>query len=296
MGDNKIQPLPKLKGTIINCTISKIECLISNNEYDKLYPYLVSNRESKTKAIVASPNHGRSIIVGYNKKKNRYIVTKGNGLTYFPYTFINTGEKANHVWGFLDRKSAIRDFITCNQVREMGISTNHMEAVFTLDDEKVYASDFFDVSNPTILQYNVKCPYRISDMPLLPNYLLKKYISEWGSLVVEKYDDLHCIAADILIRNISILHRNGVLHNAIDIHNYTLSLELLDFELCRTPSYPYDKQEDENMQNILYAREVVHSLEIINYIACFFKEIINNDTLTQIMEEYGYKSFLGINK
>ena len=39
------------------------------------------------------------------------------------------------------------------------------------------------------------------------------------------------IAADLLLHNLQILHKNEILHNAISEQNYTWALELLDFEL-----------------------------------------------------------------
>jgi hypothetical protein len=88
------------------------------------------------------------------------------------------------------------------------------------------------------------------------------------------------------------MHENDVLHNAIHSQNYTLSLELLDFELSRTPITPYENENDEFFYKKLQKREIIQSLEIINQLAFYFKENLNINQLGKIMIKYGFEPYL----
>ncbi|MBK9320810.1 MAG: hypothetical protein IPM91_19805 [Bacteroidetes bacterium] len=88
------------------------------------------------------------------------------------------------------------------------------------------------------------------------------------------------------------MHKSEVLHNAIHIQNYTLSLELIDFELSRTPTTPYENENEEKSYKILQKREIIQSLEIVNQIAFYFKENINTKILRQIMIKNGFENYL----
>src|SRR5690606_23679153 len=94
-------------------------------------------------------------------------------------------------------------------------------------------------------QYKVLCPYRLADIPFLSNRTIKSFTDQWEKYNLEGHMQLHCMAAEILIRNTKIMAENGVLHNAITSQNYSLMLELLDFELSRTPVTPYLNQEED---------------------------------------------------
>ena len=79
-----------------------------------------------------------------------------------------------------------------------------------------------------------------------------------------------------------------VLHNAIHEQNYTWALELLDFELCRTPQHPYEKADYERHVPTLYSREVIQTYVIINYIAGVLREEVNYADIDALFAEYGY--------
>jgi tRNA A-37 threonylcarbamoyl transferase component Bud32 len=259
-----------------------------------LFPYIISNnfKNGFVKTEVASPLHGRSIIVNFDSTTKRYIITKGNGLTYFPFGFISTEEFDNSSWGFFSSKDACRDYNCGNYISDLGILTNEMEAVFTVAEQTIRFSNLIKEIQPSILQYSVVCPYRISDIPFLSKKIVSSFINNWKKLFEINYSEIHCKAADILLKNIRVMHENDVLHNAIHSQNYTLSLELLDFELSRTPITPYDNENDELHFKKLQKREIIQSLEIINHIAYHFKENINIKVLQQIMIKNGFENFL----
>lgn len=286
--------LPKVFDKKINVrevSISKIHYSKENNI--KLYPYLVSSAPNEQiVANVASPLHGRSIIIDFDSSLNKYVITKGNGLTYFPFGYISTEEYEDHSWGFLREKDAIRDYNSGNYISNLGILTNDMEAVFSVEKQELrYINKTLEIE-PIILQYKIICPYRISDIPFLSKELVLSFINNWGNLFEIYYTETHCNAAEILISNIRIMHENEVLHNAIHSQNYTLSLELLDFELSRTPITPYENENDEQLCKKLQKREIIQSLEIVNQIAFYFKENINTRILRQIMNKYGFGNYL----
>jgi len=277
-----------MEGTLINCSITTVQEVIFSKEKYKFYPYISSKQETKLKLYCPSPIHGRSIVVDFDKKTKRYIITKGNGLTYFPFGFISTQELEGHAWGFLSKKDAKRDFLSGEYINNLGILTNKMEAVYSLEKQTINTLDQKYEIEPFILQYNVECPYRIADLPYISNNLKNKFIKTWATKTNDNYKDYHCMAADIMLQNTHKMHSNGVLHNAIHNQNYSLSLELLDFELARTPDSPYGSSIDEEKFEILQKREVIQSLEIVNYVAFHFNEKINIKVLKTILRKYGY--------
>jgi hypothetical protein len=284
--------LTNLEGNKVKLKESKIIEIIYDNNCSKKYPYIHSNNTFDIEFIVPTPLHGRSVIVDFNEESNRYVVTKGNGLTYFPFGFIKTGELNDYAWGFLRKEDAIRDYNGCIYVNALGISTNIMEAVYTLAHIKIKESNNLIKINPTILQYNVECPYRLADIPFLSKELVLYYLKNWKKKYSFKYNKYYCYLAEVLIKNIRILHENDVLHNSIHYHNYSLALELLDFELTRTPMTPYSKTEDEVIYIKLMNREVIHSLEIINQFACLIGESIDYEIIKKIMIKNGFKDFI----
>lgn len=278
----------------INVREVPIKKIYTNNGNNiKLYPYVVSNIEERNyKKHVSSPLHGRSIIVDFDSASSRYIITKGNGLTYFPFGFISTDEFEDCYWGFLRKKDAIRDYNCGNYINKLGILTNIMEAVFSVEEQLLRYSNRIEKIEPTILQYNVHSPYRISDIPYLSPEITLSFVNQWSNFFLVEYSERHCIAAEILLKNIRIMHENNVLHNSIHYQNYTLSLELLDFELCRTPLTPYENCNDEQEYKKLQKREIIQSLEIVNQIAFFLKENLNNKVLRRIMIKNGFENYL----
>lgn len=87
-----------------------------------------------------SPHHGRSYIIGRNKE-GKYIVSKGNGLSYSQHNFLNTGELGDDTFGLLLLQDAIRDFNVGLEVEQLGVKTNHMEYVIQLEHEIALSRD-----------------------------------------------------------------------------------------------------------------------------------------------------------
>lgn len=282
----------KIEGIPINCKSANIKTVLQSKENIKYFSLVTFEEETKLKCISPSPLHGRSLIANYNFDSNRYIIIKGSGLTYFPFGFISTKELEDYAWGYLRTEDAIRDYKSGNYINSIGILTNKMEAVFTLEQEIIRLSNSVSNIEPTILQYSVICPYRIADIPFLSKELVDYFINSWSNVFEINYREVHCNVAEVLLNNIRMLHENNVLHNAIHIQNYSLSLELLDFELSRTPVTPYENENDEKSYKKLQKREIIQSLEIVNQIAFYFKENINSKILRQIMIKNGFENYL----
>ena len=266
----------------------KIVC--SSDNINKYYPYLVDFNagQIKSKVFNISPFHGRSIVVDIID--GFYTVIKGAGLTYFPYDFLYTGETLDSIWGFLTKESAIRDFKIGIHISNLGIRTNSMVAILELLDKEIIINGLN--SHPFILQYKVSCPYRLCDIAFIPPKVLLSSIAKWPKVNLKTDSLYHVHAADVLLRNLSIMHKNNVLHNAISIHNYTFELELLDFELSRTPFHPYSSLEDEEYAKRLYRREFIQTLEIVNYIAFILKERLCNYSIKNLVEKYSLEKYL----
>lgn len=278
------------KKLYVNAIESKISMVVLSKENVKYYPFYISYNAKGTMLEVPSPLHGRSIIAGFDKKAKRFVITKGNGLTYFPYGFVLTKEMEGHAWGFLRHQDAIRDYNTGLYIADLGILTNEMEAVYTLEDISAKSFEGIVPLSPTILQYKVLCPYRLSDMQYLPSATIKKYLKLWRTYSDEQ--DYHCIAADVFLKNQRIMREKDVLHNAIHNQNYTLALELLDFELSRSPITPYENPEDEKNYPNLRNREILQSLEIVNYVAFQLGENLNYSRLKELMLKHGFGELL----
>ncbi|MBO7052353.1 MAG: hypothetical protein J6W24_06790 [Prevotella sp.] len=232
-----------------------------------------------------SPLHGRSFVVG-KTENGRYIVSKGNGLSYTQHVFLNTGEFYDDTWGLLLKKDAERDYLIGREVEALGIKTNHMECILELAIDITLPNGH--VVKPVLLQYDVECPYRICDAPFMSHEQIFAEISKWQKMNDRGYDSCHMIAANVLIRNLRILHDNNILHNAIHEQNYTWALELLDFELACSPTYPYSKEDDMRHVKELYHREIIQTYVIINYIAGVLRENINFAEVDSLFAEYNF--------
>ncbi len=249
------------------------------------FPLLINNNGGKDIYCI-SPLHGRSFVVGQNDD-GRYIVTKGNGLCYSQYPFIYTPDTTADVWGLLLKEDALRDYYCCQDVQALGIKTNQMECVLELD-YPIYIPQNKATIKPAILQYNVECPYRICDAPFMEKSQIEAEVNKWQQYNHKGYSQNHMIAAEVLISNLRTMHDHEVLHNAIHEQNYTWALELLDFELCRTPQHPYEKADYERHVPSLYSREVIQTYVIINYIAGVLREEVNYADIDALFAEYGF--------
>ncbi|MDG5800800.1 hypothetical protein QA597_10555 [Marinilabiliaceae bacterium ANBcel2] len=279
-----------IEGIQLNCKRVDVNNVLYQKEGVVLQNYVITSELTGLELISPSPIHGRSVITHFNNETNRFTITKGNGLTYFPYGYVNTQELDYNVWGYLNKTDAIRDYLSGTYINNLGIKTNIMEAVFSILPQKVNAFEKEQILEPFILQYSVLCPYRIYDLPFISKKTRDYYINQWRYLTEDNYSELHCIAADIMLGNIKIMHSDNVLHNAIHGQNYTLALELVDFELARTPITPYLREADEECYSVLFNREIIQTLEIVNYIAFFLHEKINIKILKKIFDKYGYES------
>lgn len=270
--------------TEYNATIEKYHIIHNNNVTGSVYPLLRSMDKCDAKMYLVSPLHGRSYLVG--KTHDRCIISKGNGLSYSTHIFVNTLELGADSWGLLLKQDATRDFIVGNEISTLGIKTNHME--YVLEIQKAVRFDNGLQLKPALLQYSVECPYRISDTAFMPNGEMEKWISSWDSMCEKRYEHYYLMAAEILIRNLRILHSNGILHNAISIQNYTWALELLDFELAHSPNYPKTSEDAKRHIPILFSREIIHTYEVIVYIAGCLKEDVDFHQIRFIFESNGF--------
>ena len=260
--------------------------LVVNNGENASFP-LLRNENGEEAIYSLSPLHGRSFFVGRHHDDGRYIVTKGNGLCYSQYPFLYTPEMPTDVWGLLLMEDALRDYHCCQDIQALGIKTNQMECVMELD-YPIYIQQTDTTIKPAILQYNVECPYRISDAPFMKRTQIEAEVAKWKQYNRKGYSQSHEIAADILISNLRTMHDHEVLHNAIHEQNYTWALELLDFELARTPQRPYEKADYERHVLSLYDREVVQTYVIINYIAGVLREQIDFAFIDHLFAEYEF--------
>ena len=104
--------------------------VIASNGTVRPYPYIVDTQGKGTVRCIGA-RHGRSFVVGKHAD-GRYIVSKGNGLSYSGHPFLYTPEMPTDVWGLLLREDALRDFYCGQDVQAFGIKTNQMECVLEL--------------------------------------------------------------------------------------------------------------------------------------------------------------------
>lgn len=258
--------------------------VLASNAETQIYPCLRSRNGDK-EMLCPSPVHGRSFVVGRHEN-GRYVISKGNGLSYTEASFLYTPEFGDDTWGLLLKQDAVRDFTIGIEIANLGIKTNRMEYVLELDCP-IKLQNGTELK-PVLLQYSVECPYRICDAPFMTQKQINDEIEKWEMLNKKGYANKHMVAADVLIHNLRILHDNSILHNAIHNQNYTWALELLDFELSHTPNYPYSKEDYRRHVPSLMPREVIQTYEIINYIAGVLHEDINYKTIDCIFKEYDF--------
>lgn len=255
-----------------------------NEPLGHIYPF-VRNDDGALNMEVISPNHGRSFLL---KKGNdfHWIIGKGNGLSYSTQTSVITSSYDSDTWGRLSLQQAIRDFDIGNEIAALGIKTNRMEYVVELP----YTTIFNSLEDKAaLLQYSVECPYRIIDFGFIPKQLLEIYVNSWSPInSVYANSCKHLIAADILFYNLSVLHRNGILHNAITPQNYTWALELLDFEASHSVNTPFGTEQYQSYIPMLMDMEIIQAYEIVNYIAWCLKESPQYKAIEIIMQSHGF--------
>lgn len=247
---------------------------------EAIYP-LVRNDMGQHTISCVSPTHGRSFVLR-TEENGRWIVGKGNGLSYTTHPFVLTSPVNGETWGGLSLDNAVRDFNISNEIRRLGIKTNKMEYVLSLDANIIQGGKQCQAA---LLQYSVECPYRICDFGFIPKEELLKTISRWSGVHLQK----HLYAAEILVENLRILHHNNIMHNAMHPQNYTWALELVDFEASRTDTYPYDNADYEEYVPMLIKIEVIQTYEIVNYIAWCLGEIPDYCTIEKIFQNKGFE-------
>ena len=250
----------------------------------EVFPYL-RNEAGEEEMCCVSSHHGRSYIVG-KTSSGRFVISKGNGLSYSQYQLLHTGEFGDDTLGLLLKMDAERDFVMGQEIEALGIKTNHMEYVIELLMEITLTNGH--KLNPVLLQYDVECPYRICDAAFMTQEQIQTEVKKW-----EQYNDWgdkkkHMVAANVLIRNLRILHDHDILHNAISEQNYTWALELLDFELACSPAHPYTSEDDMRHVKDLFPREIIQTYVVINYIAGVLKEEIDYAEVDALFAEYGF--------
>lgn len=262
------------------------ETLASNPTNLPFYP-LLRDDDGEEKLISVSPDHGRSFCIGMTKE-GRFIISKGNGLCYSEHAFLNTGEMRDGTWGLLLERDAIRDYNNGMLAAEYGILTNRMHGVIKLNNSIIVNQKEQISLSPVLLQYDIACPYRLSDAVFMSKSQIEQETKKWESTFGTSPHGLYAVAAKVLIKNLRVLHDNKYLHNALSTHNYTWALELLDFEMSNSIIYPYSEDIDENIVKELYNREVLYTYQIIVFIAGVLKENVNFGYIDGLFEEYGF--------
>ena len=268
----------------VRASESPYRIILLKDEKYEVFPYLRNPNGDKEMFCVSS-HHGRSYIVG-KTNDDRFVVNKGNGLSYSQYQFIQTGEFGDDTLGLLLKKDAERDFIIGQEIEALGIKTNHMEYVIELLWEITLINGH--QVRPILLQYDVECPYRICDAAFMTQEEIHREVTKWERMNERYFDKAYMIAANVLIRNLRILHDHNILHNAIHEQNYTWALELLDFELACSPTHPYTSEDDMRHVKDLYPREIIQTYVIINYIAGVLREEIDFAEVDALFAEYGF--------
>ena len=269
---------------IISCSRHPFRIIHDSGSSQIVYPY-IRNLKGDKEMFCLTPLHGRSFVVG-RTENGRYIVSKGNGLSYTQSSFLHTGEFYDGTWGLLLQQDAKRDFLLGQEIEALGIKTNHMQYVIEVDLE-ISLPNGHKVK-PTLLQYDVECPYRICDAPFMKQEQIQSEVQKWEEINEHGYDKYHIMAADVLIRNLRLLHDNNILHNAIHEQNYTWALELLDFELACSPKHPYAKEDYQRHVKDLLPREIIQTYIIINYIAGVLKEEIDFAEIDSLFAKYDF--------
>lgn len=246
---------------------------------------LLRDDEGSELIYCVSPLHGRSFVV--NRNGERWIISKGNGLSYSSAAFLDTSKVNGDLWGALFKDNAIRDFKIGQEIRSLGIKTNRMEYVLELEKKIIMPTQHREEQS-CLLQYSVECPYRISDFSFIPTETFNSEIKKWNKMNDRSFAQYHLIAANILIRNLRILHDNNIMHNAIHAQNYTWALELVDFESARTDKLPYENTEYEKYVPLLKEGEIVQTYEVLNYIAWCLREKIDYTKIDSLFLEYGF--------
>ncbi len=264
-------------------SLSKIHEYIIENSFDlkePVYPFLIGDYSNEKKeGYVVSSFHGRSVIV--NKiNDDEYIILKGCGLTYTSNHFIdcNEFEDYGHLWGYLDLQSANRDFMIGTFCKSIGIKTGDYQYVLKLNQQiSTYKQNGL---YPYLLQYKVKCPIRLYDLPFVDLKEAYYHLNKVKDENLTYYESF----AKILFQQLLILHNNNVFYNGMNTINVSAQCELLDWESSSTVDLPYGNDFDLKCKD-LFPRELLSIFNICYFLSIFTKEQYDPRRVEQIKNE-----------
>ena len=182
--------------------------ILSEGGKHEVFPYL-RNEAGEEEMCCVSSHHGRSYIVG-KTSSGRFVISKGNGLSYSQYQLLHTGEFGDDTLGLLLKMDAERDFVMGQEIEALGIKTNHMEYVIELLMEITLTNGH--KLNPVLLQYDVECPYRICDAAFMTQEQIQTEVKKWEQYNEWGYKKKHMIVFCMIIEYYIMRFMNKTTH------------------------------------------------------------------------------------
>lgn len=247
------------------------------------YPQLKSD-EGDIPLYCVSPNHRLEYVVA--KIDDRYIMSMGNGLSYASGSYLNSDDSVDGTGGMLTKEEAYRYFSIGTEIAKYGIKTCKMEYVLELGGS-IKLSDKVSVP-PILVQYSVECPYRLNDAAFMSKSQIEKETGKWRLQCESQHDYLHLMAAEVLIRNLRILHERDILSNAFNAQCYTWALELCGYEYACSVKQMSDDEGTRQRVSEMLRREVFQAYDIINYISWVLGEPTDYKRIDAMFRDNGF--------
>jgi hypothetical protein len=265
-------------------SLSKIQnysIIKSNDGNETIYPYLIGDySDDKKEGSVVSSFHGRSVIIN-EINNNEFIILKGCGLTYTNNNFIdcNEFEDYGHLWGYLDIESANRDFTIGNYCEKIGINTGNYQFILRLNQQiSTYNQNGL---YPFILQYKIKCPIRLYDLPFVSKKVAYFHLNRVKEETLTYYESF----GKILFQQLLILHNHNVFYNGMNTLNISAQCELLDWESSSIDDLPFGNDFDSKCKD-LFPRELLNVFNICYFISIFTKEKYDPIKIERLKNEF----------
>lgn len=225
---------------------------------------------SKTKGIVISPVHGRSIAVKVDKYK--WILVKGGGWNYTGPLVYTSKKDKELVFGLYPLVSAEREIAVSREIEK--ISNNFPKVLYYKKFSDYDLNEKFDflkklyfkngnLVNPCLLYTMVKSPYRVADLAYLTaeekNEVISSCCEYWG---ISKTEFIYKFI-DELSKNVSILHKNKFINDTLDYSNVTLLGEIVDYEWVTAPNIELlDGTMGLELTDARREKEIIYGVEV----------------------------------
>lgn len=212
---------------------------------------------------VLSPLHGRSATIFHPNYGN--ISIKGVGWTLGPIKAYPSPKDKQLYFGLYSLKDGLREFAVSEylELQKVEATCVHGLATFTPDFgcHETFYQDGAPVE-PSLLYVKSKSPWRVADLPWLPQQSRAGVISDICNLRGWNQDEFVRDFCEHLSKTMARYHQLGCINDSLSADNVTLAGEITDFEWFMAPGHPLPDGSQFEDAPIRRRKEALYAYEI----------------------------------